>query len=93
MDFLNFNKFSFEFKINFSFSRIKNFLETPPWIFPDFFLKSILKSKYKKIEGGDIPNKIKNMIINLKNNNIIPRESKKIKNENLKSGLGTCDGE
>ena len=33
------------------------------------------------------------MLISLKNNNIIPRESKKIKNENLKSGLGTCDGE
>ena len=33
------------------------------------------------------------MIINLKNNNIIPRESKKIKNENLKNGLGTSDGE
>ena len=33
------------------------------------------------------------MIINLKNNNIIVRESKKIKNENLKNGLGTCDGE
>ena len=33
------------------------------------------------------------MLISLKNNNIIPRESKKIKNENLKNGLGTCGGE
>ena len=33
------------------------------------------------------------MLISLKNNNIIPRESKKIKNENLKNGLGTSDGE
>ena len=33
------------------------------------------------------------MLISLKNNNIIPRESKKIKNENLKNDLGTCDGE
>ena len=30
VDFLNFNKFSFEIKINFCFSRIKFFLETPP---------------------------------------------------------------
>ena len=33
------------------------------------------------------------MLISLKNNNLIPRESKTIKNENLKNGLGTCDGE
>ena len=33
------------------------------------------------------------MLISLINNNIIPRESKKIKNENLKNGLGTCGGE
>ena len=33
------------------------------------------------------------MLISLKNNNIIPRESKKRKNENLKNGLGTSDGE
>ena len=33
------------------------------------------------------------MLISLKNNNIIPRESKKRKNENLKNGLGTCEGE
>ena len=33
------------------------------------------------------------MLVSLKNNNIIPRESKKIKNENLKNGLGTCGGE
>jgi len=42
---------------------------------------------------GIFPYKIKNMLISLKNNNIIPRESKKIKNENLKNGLGTSDGE
>ena len=33
------------------------------------------------------------MLVSLKINNIIPRESKKIKNENLKNGLGTCGGE
>lgn len=55
VDFLNFDKFSFEFKINFCFSRIKFFLEIPPLIFPEFFHKSILKSNFKKIEGGDIP--------------------------------------
>ena len=33
------------------------------------------------------------MLVSLKNNNIIPRESKKIKNEILKNGLGTSDGE
>ena len=33
------------------------------------------------------------MLVSLKNNNIIPNENKKIKNENLKNGLGTSDGE
>ena len=33
------------------------------------------------------------MLISLKNNNIIPKEVKKIKNENLKNDLGTCGGE
>ena len=33
------------------------------------------------------------MLVSLKNNNIIPRESKKIKNENLKNCLGTCGDE